>query len=215
MEMNYEEGGMSQGKKTLWIIGGVILVIMIIGLVYGATQRSLKNADEAASNDSVVITPKNGGSSNQVNTSPSGQSAGNTSDSANGIGAGANDAGTGIGGTAIIEQVELPVTINSLAVVNLDTLPQKVQAKVTYGLSGDCAVLDTPQIATSGKIISLVLTSRAPKNAPCTKNIVPGETIIDIPVAGLDPGKYTVKLAKYTKTFTLKADSQLNTSVEK
>lgn len=33
------------GKKTLWIIGGIILVIMLVGIVYGATQRNLKKTD--------------------------------------------------------------------------------------------------------------------------------------------------------------------------
>jgi hypothetical protein len=54
MEMNYDQNE-SNGKKTLWIIGGIILVVMIIALVYGATQKSLNKADVQAD----TVTQKN------------------------------------------------------------------------------------------------------------------------------------------------------------
>lgn len=44
--------------KTWWIVIGVILVIAVIGIIYGATQRSLKNSNMA--NEGQVPVTQNG-----------------------------------------------------------------------------------------------------------------------------------------------------------
>lgn len=41
---NYESP-QGNGKQLFWILGGVIIVIMIIGIVYSATQKTLKNTE--------------------------------------------------------------------------------------------------------------------------------------------------------------------------
>lgn len=190
--MNYEEGS-SNGKKTLWIIGGIIVVVMIVALVYGATQRSLKQTSDTPGED-ITITPT-GGVSDQ-GLAPAQPRP--TSD------------------TPIPENmVALPVQVNSLDVVNLETFPQKVQARVTYGLSGSCAVLDTPVVKQSGKTFTITMTSRALKDVACTKAIVPGEIVIDIPVLGIAAGNYSVKLGTITKSFTLKSDNEIQFTSDK
>lgn len=189
MEMNYDQNE-SNGKKTLWIIGGIILVVMIIAIVYGATQKSLNKADVQADTvaSETVRTPNQTGAIKNSGTSSV---------------------------LGDVETIELPVGITSLDVVNLQTFPQKVQARIGYSLSGNCAVLDTPAVTGSGKVFTVVLTSRAPKDAPCTKNIVPGDIVIDIPVEGLAAGKYSVKVGKSTKTFALVADNKIQYSGDK
>ncbi len=189
MEMNYDQNE-SNGKKTLWIIGGIILVVMIIALVYGATQKTLNKADvqaDTVTNETVRTQNQSGSVKNSGTTAVLGD----------------------------VETIELPVGITSLDVVNLQTFPQKVQARVGYSLSGNCAVLDTPTVTVSGKVFTVSLTSRAPKDAPCTKNLVPGDSVVDIPVEGLAAGKYSVKVGKSTKTFTLVADNQIQYSGDK
>ena len=189
MEMNYDQNE-SNGKKTLWIIGGIILVVMIIALVYGATQKSLNKADTQADTvaTETVRTASQSGSVKNLGT-------------------------TSVLGTT--ETIELPVGVTSLDVVNLQTFPQKVQARVGYSLSGNCAALDTPAVTGSGKVFTVSLTSRAPKDAPCTKNLIPGDIVVDIPVEGLAAGKYSVKVGKSTKTFTLVADNKIQYSGDK
>lgn len=190
MEMNYDQSE-SNGKKTLWIIGGIILVVMIVALVYGATQKSLNKADmqaDATTNETVRTQTQTGSVKNQSGT------------------------------TAVLaatETVDLPVGITSLDVVNLQTFPQKVQARVGYTLSGDCAVLGTPTVTGQGKVFTVSLTSQAPKDAPCTKNLVPGDVVVDIPVEGLAAGKYSVKVGKSVKAFTLVADNKIQYSGDK
>lgn len=191
MEMNYDQNE-SNGKKTLWIIGGIILVVMIIALVYGATQKSLNKADvqaDTVANEAVRT-------SNQSNSAAV-KNSGTT---------------TVLGDT---ETIDLPVGITSLDVVNLQTFPQKVQARVGYNLSGNCAVLDTPTVTGTGKVFTVSLTSKAPKDAPCTKNLVPGDIVVEIPVEGLAAGKYSVKVGKSVKTFTLVADNKIQYSGDK
>lgn len=185
MEMNYEEGS-NNGKKTLWIIGGIILVIMIVGVVYGATQRSLKKADQAI-DDSVRVTQSGGTSSNGVvrPVTPS-----------------SND-------PVPENMVAVAVTVSKLDVVNLESFPQRVQARVGYQLANGCAVLDTPTITKTGSTFTIALSSRAEKDKVCTQALVPGEVVIEVPVEGLAAGKYSVKVGTTTKTFTLQADNEV------
>ncbi len=191
MEQNYEPTE-SNGKRTLWIIGGIILVVMIIALVYGATQKTLKNTETDIS-----------GNESDVQLNNQNQSKGTVS------------TGTDTAVLGAAEMIELPVTIKGLDVVNLQTFPQKVQSRITYSLQGNCAVLDTPTVVVSGKVFTVEMTSRAPKDASCTKDPVPGDIVVDIPVTGLPAGKYTVKAGKSSKTFTLAADNQIQYSGDK
>ena len=191
MEQNYEPSE-SNGRKTLWIIGGIILVVMIIALVYGATQQSLNNDQNIANTSSE--------SAQAAIQGRDGDAATNGSDRM-------------VMGSA--ETVELPVAVTGIEVVNLHSFPQKVQARVTYTLQGECAILDNPAISHSGKTFTITLASRAPKNIPCTKNPVPGDRVVDVPVAGLPAGKYTVKVGKSSKVFTLLADNQIQYSGDK
>lgn len=181
---NYDQGE-SNGKKTLWIIGGVILVVMIIGIVYGATQKSLKKATDA----------ENTADSVQLNTAGS-----NT---------GANGAVLGAS-----EMVETPVELTGLTVVNLQTFPQKVQAQIKGNLADACSTAKT-DVNLVGKKFTITVTATKAKDAVCATVITPYEAVVDLPVAGATAGKYTVVLGKMTKTFTLAADNEIQYSSDK
>lgn len=191
MEQPYEPSE-SNGKKTLWIIGGIILVVMIIALVYGATQKTLKNAETDT-----------GGNEPGVQLNTQNQPKGTVS------------TGTDTAVLGAAEMIELPVTVKGLDVVNLQTFPQRVQSNISYNLQGNCAVLDTPTVTVSGKVFTVVMTSHAPKDAVCTKDSIPGDTVVEIPVAGLAAGKYTVKAGKIARSLTMVADNQIQYSGDK
>lgn len=46
---NYQE---TEGNKTLWIIGGIVLVIAVAGVIYGITRKTANQ--EANVNDAIV-----------------------------------------------------------------------------------------------------------------------------------------------------------------
>lgn len=185
MEMNYEER-VGNGKKMIWIIGGIILVIMVVGLVYGATQRSLKQADQEADSDTVTIN-QSGPTSTNGTVKP--------------VAPAANE-------PLAANMVSYPVTVTKLDVVNLESFPERVQARVAYELANGCAVLDTPTITKTGNAFTITMSSRGEKDANCTQALVPGEIVIEVPVEGLPAGKYSVKVGTTTKSFTLSAENK-------
>ncbi len=183
MEPTYEQRPEGSGKKTLLIIGGIILVVMIIALVYGATQKTIKNSDTTGSNVPVTNQP-----------APSTQGSGTV------MGA---------------ERVAVTPTITGLDVVNLETFPYKVQARVKGTVPEGCAAFDTPTVAQSGKTFTISVTASKPKDAVCTQAVTQQEAVVDVPVAGLSAGTYTVKTGKYSKTFKLSSDNSVQYTSDK
>lgn len=56
--MDPYENPESQGKKTLWIIGGIILVVMLIALIYGISQNNLLKNTPAHTTDTDAVIPQ-------------------------------------------------------------------------------------------------------------------------------------------------------------
>ena len=191
MEQQSDNSEMREGSKTLWIIGGIILAIMIVGLVYGATQSALKKANSQADTAKPL----------ELNNTPGASVPAPVAD--NGSVLGASD------------MVPMPVAIKGLQVVNLETLPQQVQAHISYSLAGDCATADTPTAVRSGSAFTVSLTSHAPKDATCSHGAVPGDVIVTIPVEGLAAGKYIVKVGTVSRSFVLKADNEVSPPISK
>ncbi len=44
------------GKKTMWIIGGLVAVIAIVGVIYGATQSTIKKTNQIEDNTPLNTT---------------------------------------------------------------------------------------------------------------------------------------------------------------
>lgn len=113
------------------------------------------------------------------------------------------------------ERVAVTPTIKGFDVVNLQTFPYKVQARITATLPDACSNLDVPLVAVSGKIFTVSATASREKDAVCAQTITSREIVTDLPVAGLAAGKYTVKLGTMTKTFTLAQDNEVQFTSDK
>jgi hypothetical protein len=191
MEQQYTDGP-SNSSKTLWIIGGIVLVIMIIGVVYAATQKSLKNANQAATTAETV--PLNSGSQTTTSTNAV---------SANGTVLGASD------------RVSVVPTLKALDLANLQTFPYQVQARITGTVPDGCSTLDTPAITQTGNIFTISVTASHPKDMMCTQVITSQSAVVDVPVSGVSAGKYYVVLGKIKKSFTLVQSNQIQYSGDK
>jgi hypothetical protein len=113
------------------------------------------------------------------------------------------------------ERVAVTPTITGLDVTNLGTFPYKVQARVKASVPTACSELDTPTVVLSGKTFTITATASAPKDGVCAQVITAKEKTMDIPVAGLAAGKYTVKLGAFTKTFTLASNNEIEYTSDK
>lgn len=160
------------GKKTLWIIGGIILVIMLVGIVYGATQRTLKKTDTPS--DTVPVNQTT--DQKQVLSRETAE--------------------------------KTPATVSDIALANLGTFPYRVQAKITGEMSDGCSQPDVV-FTQSGKTFTADVTGLKESGSMCTMVVTPFETVVDVPVAGLGAGTYTVKLGDLSKTFTLVAENKI------
>lgn len=164
------------GNKTWLIVGGIILVLAVIGIIYGATQRSLHN----------------GGANNQDNVpvTQNGQVAG--------------------------DRVSVPVTYAGYDVVNLQTFPYRVQVRVRGTVPEGCAVAATPTATVSGKVFTVSMEASKPADAVCTQVVTNVEGVVELPVAGLAAGTYSVKVGTLAaKSFTLAADNTVQYSGDK
>lgn len=161
----YEDSNQGS-KKTLWIIGGVILLIMIVAVIYGITQKTINNNTENLTIDENSSVLKD----NQVKA---GQ-----------------------------EMITTPVALKTLDLVNLQTIPQKVQARITADLADACSRANAV-VTSSGNSFTITLTAQKPKDSVCAQVVTAYESIVDLPVAELALGKYSVTVGGISKTFTL------------
>lgn len=114
-----------------------------------------------------------------------------------------------------VERTSVTPSISALEINNLQTFPYKVQARVKANLPDACSDLDKPTVALSAKTFTITATASKVKDAMCTQMITPKEIVVDLPVAGLSAGKYTVKLGTITKTFTLASDNTIEYTSDK
>lgn len=102
----------------------------------------------------------------------------------------------------------------ALVVTNLGTFPYKVQAKVSFDLPSSCSVARAG-VAQSGKTFTVDVTASQPNDALCAQVITPSSLTVNIPVAGLAAGTYTVTYEGMTKTFTLAQNNQVEYTSDK
>lgn len=175
MDQNYEnEAG--NGKKTLWIIGGIILVIMIIALVYGATQKNLSGqADQEPVRSDAARTTVPAKSQTQPAQAVSGAS----------------------------DRVSVTPSISSMDLVNLETVPYQAQARIQGTVPDGCSEFDQPAAVRTGNVITVSVTASHARDATCSQAATKRSTVVDLPVAGLDDGKYVVRLGTISRTLEI------------
>jgi hypothetical protein len=107
------------------------------------------------------------------------------------------------------DRVAVTTTSTGLDVVNLQTFPYKVQAKVTTSLPDSCSAA-VGSVTQVGKTFNVMVTASRVKDAVCAQVITSAMTTVDIPVAGLTAGTYTVKYGTFSKTFTLVQNNSID-----
>lgn len=172
MDQNYEnEAG--NGKRTLWIIGGIILAIMIIALVYGATQKNLSGqADQEPVRSDAARTTVPAKSQTQAVSGAS-------------------------------ERVSVTPSISSMDLVNLETVPYQAQARIQGTVPDGCSEFDQPTAVRTGNVITVSVTASHARDATCSQAATKRSTVVDLPVAGLDDGKYVVRLGAISRTLEI------------
>lgn len=101
-----------------------------------------------------------------------------------------------------------------LVVITTGSFPSKVQASISVDLPNNCSSV-TGSTSQSGKIVTITTTASQPKDAVCAQVITPQTLTIDIPVAGLSAGTYTVNYETLSKTFTLAQSNTVEYSGDK
>ncbi len=101
------------------------------------------------------------------------------------------------------------VSPTALTVINSGTFPYKVQAKASFDLPNSCSTA-TSNVSQSGKVFTVTVSATQPTGAMCAQVMTPTTLTVDIPVAGLSAGTYTVNYAGLTKTFTLAQNNQVD-----
>lgn len=127
-----------------------------------------------------------------------------------------NTTGTTPAGSSALpeDRVSVNAEMKGLDVVNLQTFPYKVQAKVSVDLPNSCSTA-AGSVTQSGKVFTVTTTASQPKDAMCAQVITPATITVDVPVAGLAAGTYTVKYGTFTKTFTLAQSNNVEYSSDK
>lgn len=101
------------------------------------------------------------------------------------------------GGQAYVEEVD---------VMTLESFPLQVRAAISGNLSDGCTHLGEPSVTRDGNTFRVELpTTRA--EGMCTQALVPFETTVALPVAGLPKGTYTVDVMGTTGSFTFASDN--------
>jgi hypothetical protein len=179
---------MEPNKPTLskaWIFIGLVIVVAIIGGIYYLTQKSMV-ATQTPDNVDVV--------NKQVDAQPKPSLA--------------NDM------LPPIEQVTVTAKPTSLSVTNLQTFPYQVQAKIITSLPDNCSTTNGT-VTQNGKVFTVTVTASHTQGAMCAQVITSNTTTVDIPVAGLAAGTYTVKYATFSKTFTLAQNNSVGFTSDK
>ncbi len=92
--------------------------------------------------------------------------------------------------------------------VTLDETQPKVSVTVQGYLPDGCTSIEEMTIDRQGQIFLLkILTNDVDPNVSCTMAIVPFDETIELDVAGLAPGEYTVSCGEFEDSFTIDGDS--------
>lgn len=102
-----------------------------------------------------------------------------------------------------------PAQVESLDILILESFPVQINVQVRGLLPGNCAQLGEASVEQQGDTFQVSVPALRPRNAVCTRNLVPFETNVSLPVRGLAAGTYTVDVNGVTGTFTLEVDNVL------
>lgn len=105
-------------------------------------------------------------------------------------------------------------SVTGLDIVNLQTFPYQIQARVTVALPDGCST-PTTHIARSENVFTVTVAASRRSDQACTAMPTSSRLTLDVPVAGLSAGTYTVKAGDLSQTFTLAQDNRVEYTNDK
>jgi inhibitor of cysteine peptidase len=102
--------------------------------------------------------------------------------------------------------------VESIEIITLESFPVQIQVIAEGYLPDGCTEVDKVTIEREGNTFTVNISTKRPKDAICTQEIVPFNETTPLDVQGLKAGNYTVNVNGVTESFELSVDNTLNDS---
>ena len=102
--------------------------------------------------------------------------------------------------------------IESVDTVFLESFPLQVHAVIKGNLPDGCTTIQRHEVKREGNTFLILIFTQRPKDALCTKELVPFEYTIPLDVYGLPAGKYLVNACNAAAEFTFSQDNLIQKS---
>lgn len=107
-------------------------------------------------------------------------------------------------------------TVESLEILLLESFPLQAQAIVSGYTPDGCTEIDEITVERDQQEFVIdVIIHRPASDVSCTQALVPFEETVDLDIAGLEAGTYTVIAQDQEATFTLEVDNVLSRQIDK
>jgi inhibitor of cysteine peptidase len=115
-------------------------------------------------------------------------------------------------GTSEEDYIYGTANVESIQIVTLESFPVQIQVIAEGYLPDGCTEVDKVTIEREGNTFTVNISTKRPKDAICTQEIVPFNETTPLDVQGLKAGNYTVNVNGVTESFELSVDNTLNDS---
>ncbi len=115
-------------------------------------------------------------------------------------------------GTSEGDYIYSTANVESIQIVTLESFPVQIQVIAEGYLPDGCTEVDKVTIEREGNTFTVNISTKRPKDAICTQEIVPFNETTPLDVQGLKAGNYTVNVNGVTESFELSVDNTLNDS---
>lgn len=103
-------------------------------------------------------------------------------------------------------------TVENIQIMTLESFPVQIHVIAKGYLPDGCTEVDKVTIEREGNTFTVNISTKRPKDAICTQEIVPFNETTPLDVQGLKAGNYTVNVNGVTESFELSVDNTLNDS---
>jgi inhibitor of cysteine peptidase len=103
-------------------------------------------------------------------------------------------------------------TVEKIQIMTLESFPVQIHVLAEGYLPDGCTEVDKVTIEREGNTFTVKISTKRPKDAICTQEIVPFNETTPLDVQGLKSGNYTVNVNGVTGSFELSVDNTLNDS---
>ncbi|HET8688170.1 MAG TPA: protease inhibitor I42 family protein [Methanosarcina sp.] len=102
--------------------------------------------------------------------------------------------------------------VESVDIITLESFPVQIQVIAKGYLPDGCTEIDKIKTEREGNVFNINISTKRPKDAICTQEIVPFNETTPLDVQGLKAGNYTVNVNGVTESFELSVYNKLNDS---